>query len=457
MPLKHILRALLVALTLAACESATPAPTVTPPVATATPVIAPSRMPLPPVAPTLVPVAGITLTVTPGVTIAPTAPPTPIPAPPPTATATRAPAAAFDPAATTIRLEKFAGGLRQPTDITRALDGSGRLFVVEKRGVIRVVHGGALLPEPFLDISGIVRSSDSERGLLGLAFHPQYARNGRFFVYYTDASGDVVIARYAVSAAPDRADPAGGVEILRIRHRDAPNHNGGALRFGPDGYLYIGTGDGGASGDRFGNSQNGGSLLAKILRIDVDGGSLYGIPKDNPFISRAGFRPEIWAWGLRNPWRMAFDRKTGDLYIADVGQDLWEEVDFQPAGSPGGVNYGWNQWEGTHCYPPGAACDPAGFTPPVAEYGHSGNGCSITGGAIYRGAAQPALNGAYFFGDYCTGKLWALSRDARGAWLTTPLITAGIAISAFGEDEAGEVYVADLNGGALYRIGAASK
>ncbi|MBI5876803.1 MAG: PQQ-dependent sugar dehydrogenase [Chloroflexi bacterium] len=425
------------------------------PTATLSPTATPSNTPS-----ALQPTSNPTATPAPSATTAPnstnTPARTPAPSPLPTSAPTRVAAASgFNPAATTIRLEKSVSGLRQPTDLTSARDGSGRLFVVEKRGSIRIVRGGTLLPEPFLDISNIVRSSESERGLLGLAFHPQYARNGQFFVYYTDSSGDIVIARY--TATGDRADAASGAEILRIRHRDASNHNGGGLAFGPDSYLYIGTGDGGGAGDRFGNSQNGSSLLAKILRIDVDSGSPYGIPKDNPFAGRAGFRPEIWAWGLRNPWRFAFDRQTGDLFIADVGQDQWEEVNVQPAGAPGGTNYGWNKMEGTHCYPPGATCDPAGFATPVAEYSHAGNGCSITGGMVYRGATQPALAGAYFFGDYCTGKLWALSRDTRGGWVTTPLITASIGISSFGEDEAGEAYIADINGGALLRIVAANK
>ncbi len=438
---------LLLALTLAACGTAAQTPT---------------AAPAPTVAATVPPAATptATLAASPTATSSSTAAPLRTPIAPPTAAPARTAAAAgrFDPAATTIRLNQVVEGLRQPTAIASANDGSGRLFVTEKRGTIRVVRNGAVLPEPFLDISSSVRSAESERGLLGLAFHPQYRRTGLFFVYYTDQTGDIIVARYAVSANADRADPASATEILHIQHRDAANHNGGSLVFGPDGYLYIGTGDGGGAGDRFGNSQNGGSLLAKILRVDVDAGSPYAIPKDNPFVNRAGFRPEIWAWGLRNPWRISFDRQTGDMFIGDVGQDQWEEVDFQPAGAPGGTNYGWNKLEGTHCYPPGATCDPAGFTPPVAEYSHTGNGCSITGGYVYRGAAQPALTGAYFFGDYCTGKLWALSRDARGGWVTTPLITAnGVAVSTFGEDEAGEVYVADLNAGGLYAIVAASK
>lgn len=338
-----------------------------------------------------------------------------------------------------------------------ARDGSGRLFVVEKGGTIRIVRNGVVQETPFLDITPLVNSAASERGLLGLAFHPKYTSTGQFFVYYTEQTGDLIIARYKVSPDPNRADPNSAQQLLRIAHRDAANHNGGNLMFGPDGYLYIGTGDGGGAGDRFGNSQNPGALLAKLLRIDVDSGNPYGIPKDNPFVNRAGFRPEIWAWGLRNPWRYSFDRATGDLYIADVGQNLWEEVDFQPANSKGGENYGWNRMEGNHCYPPNAQCDPAAFVTPVAEYGHDRGDCSITGGYVYRGKDQPALMGAYFFSDACTGRFWALQRSAAGQWITSELINSGISVSSFGEDEQGELYVVGLSEGSLYRVVAASK
>ena len=304
-----------------------------------------------------------------------------------------------------------------------------------------------------------MRSSESERGLLGLAFHPKYKSNGLFYIYYTAANpvGDLVIARYQVSSDPNVADPKSAVELLRIPHNQASNHNGGNLMFGPDGYLYIGTGDGGGGGDSFGNSQNPGALLAKLLRIDVDGGQPYAIPKTNPFVNKQGFRPEIWAWGLRNPWRFSFDRATGDLYIADVGQNTYEEVDLQPANSRGGENYGWNKWEGLHCYPESARCDPTGFVAPVGEYAHSGGDCSITGGYVYRGQQQPALAGAYLFADYCTGRFRALSRDAGGKWQLTELIDANMAVSSFGEDEQGELYVLGYDKGMLYRVVAAQK
>ncbi|MCA1554270.1 MAG: PQQ-dependent sugar dehydrogenase [Chloroflexi bacterium] len=262
-------------------------------------------------------------------------------------------------------LEAVVSGLHLPTDATSPKDGSGRLFVVEKSGTIRIVKDGQLVATPFLNITPLVRSSESERGLLGLAFHPKYKDNGLFYIYYTAANpiGELVIARYKVSSDPHVADPNSATVLLSIPHSQAANHNGGNLKFGPDGFLYIGTGDGGGAGDTYGNSQKPDALLAKLLRIDVDSGDPYGIPKDNPFVSRQGFRPEIWAWGLRNPWRFSFDRMTGDLYIADVGQNAYEEINFQPANSKGGENYGWNKMEGLHCYPPGAQCDQSAFVP----------------------------------------------------------------------------------------------
>ncbi|MEP7200099.1 MAG: PQQ-dependent sugar dehydrogenase [Chloroflexota bacterium] len=442
-----IMPIMVVVLSLVACSAAaTPQPTpINRPLATATPS---------PLAPAPSPTRSATPTARPSPTVVLSGSldhqTTPVPLQTPSGTH-------FDPETMTVRLEPVAAGLRAPTFATHANDGSGRLFVVEKAGTIRSVRAGAVAETPFLDITLLVRSNDSERGLLGLAFHPQYKRNGLFYVHYTDQDGDIIVARYAVSSDPNRANPDSAVELLHIRHRDAANHNGGQLAFGPDGYLYIGTGDGGASGDRFGNSQNPSALLAKLLRIDVNSGTPYGIPKDNPFANRAGFRPEIWAWGLRNPWRFAFDRATGDLYIADVGQNAWEEVDFQPAKSKGGENYGWNKLEGTHCYPPNAPCDPAGFVAPVAEYSHANGDCSITGGYVYRGTAQPVLTGTYFFADYCTGHMWALQRDANGGWLRSELLTTRFAISSFGEDEQGEVYVLGFGNGNVYRVVAVAK
>jgi glucose/arabinose dehydrogenase len=354
-----------------------------------------------------------------------------------------------------VRLEPVVRGLEQPTVVTHAGDGSGRLFVVEKRGRIRIVRNGVLEPTPFLDIAAAVKSSGSEQGLLGLAFHPRFVENGVFFVNYTDtvAVGNTVVQRFQVgSGTPDRADPNSGQQLLYVE-QPAANHNGGHLAFGPDGYLYIGLGDGGRAGDPWGNAQNRGVLLGKMLRIDVDGGPPYGIPADNPFVNDPSARPEIWAYGLRNPWRYTFDRATGDLYIGDVGQNAWEWVHLQRAGSPGGQNYGWNRIEGSHCYPAGSACDPSQFVLPILEYDHA-QGCSLTGGHVYRGPSFPQLAGLYFYADYCSGRLWAAQESAPGQWQSQELLQAPRGISSFGEDEAGDVYLVILNDGGLYRLAA---
>jgi glucose/arabinose dehydrogenase len=248
------------------------------------------------------------------------------------------------------------------------------------------------------------------------------------------------------------------VILLHLPHPGAPNHNGGNVVFGPDGYLYIGTGDGGGGGDTFHNSQNMQSLLAKMLRIDVDrsaGGNNYAIPPDNPFAGNAGVRPEIWAYGFRNPWRYSFDRATGDLYIADVGQDRYEEIDVHPAGAPGGQNYGWNRMEGLHCYPSGNSCDQSGLTLPVAEYPHA-EGCSVTGGYVYRGQAYPMLASAYLFADYCSGRIWTLAQPGTG-WVRTEQLKSNVNVSSFGEDADGELYLTGLNDGTLYRITASAR
>ncbi len=357
---------------------------------------------------------------------------------------------AFDPHGFTLALQPVARGFRAPTDAVNAGDGSGRLFVVEKGGTIRIVKNGSVVPAPFLDVTSLVKSSGSEQGLLGLAFHPKFRENGQFFVNYTDQHdvGDTAVARYRVSPSdPDKADPSSASIILQVKQPYA-NHNGGNLVFGPDGYLWIGLGDGGSGGDPHGNGQNGQALLGKMLRIDVDAAQPYGIPPDNPFANRQRFRPEIWATGLRNPWRYSFDRATGDLYIADVGQNEIEEVEVEPPGA-GGRNYGWNIMEGSRCFR-AANCDRNGLTLPVAEYDHS-QGCSITGGYVYRGTQQPALYGGYFYGDYCSGRIWSLHR-ARDRWTSTQLLQEQVQISSFGEDEAGEIYVAGLSDGVLYRL-----
>ncbi len=334
-----------------------------------------------------------------------------------------------------------------PVGLAHAGDGSRRLFVLEKRGRVRILADGKLLAAPFLDLTGRVGSSAYEQGLLGIAFHPDYAQNGYVFVNYTDLNGDTVVARFSVTDDPNMADPTSEVRVLWI-DQPASNHNGGHLVFGPDGYLYVGMGDGGGAGDRYGNGQNGQTLLAKILRLDVDE-LPYTIPSDNPFVGDPNMVDEAWAYGLRNPWRFSFDRETGDLYIADVGQNLFEEVNFQPAGSGGGQNYGWPIMEGLHCYA-AEECDPRGLTLPVAQYDHD-EGCSITGGYVYRGQDFPSLRGIYFFGDFCSGIIWGMMRDKQGKWQVTRLLDSDLMISTFGEDEAGELYVADINGG-VYRI-----
>ncbi len=347
-----------------------------------------------------------------------------------------------------VRLEPLPARLERPVHITHAGDGSGRLFVVEKGGRIVVLRDGVARATPFLDITPRVQSSGSEQGLLGLAFHPRYVESGRFFVGYTARNGDQVVASFHVTPDPEVADPASERQILRMED-PASNHNGGLVLFGPDGYLWIGTGDGGAAGDRFGNGQNRRTLLGKMLRIDVDNGYPYAIPLDNPFVGSPDTRPEIWAIGLRNPWRYAFDRLTGDLFIADVGQNAWEEIHIQRTGSRGGENYGWPAMEGMHCYRSG--CDPSQYVMPIAEYGRDG-GCSVTGGHVYRGARYPQLWGHYIFGDFCSGKMWALDEPSPGQWRMTELPRTQLQISSFGEDEAGELYVAGYGDGRVYRV-----
>jgi glucose/arabinose dehydrogenase len=351
------------------------------------------------------------------------------------------------PAFPAVTLTSFASGFNQPVNIAHAGDGSGRIFVVEKAGVIKLVRNGTVSATPFLDISGLVQSAGGEQGLLGVAFPPGFSTKQYFYVDYTGLSGvtgDTVVARYPVNVNPDVADPAGGVTIL-TQAQPFENHNGGHLAFGPDGFLYVALGDGGSGGDPFNNAQNLAVLLGKILRIDVESGvSPYTIPTGNPFNS------EVWAYGLRNPWRFSFDRGTGDLFIADVGQNQFEEVNFQPAASSGGENYGWNIMEGMHCFTD-PACSQAGLTLPVAEYDHLSGDCSVTGGFVYRGTQYPSLQGIYLYGDFCSGRIWGLRRNGL-VWENQLLLDTTLNISSFGEDEAGNLYVADMTAGVIYKI-----
>ncbi len=332
--------------------------------------------------------------------------------------------------------------------IANAGDGSGRLFVLEKDGRIRVIKGGQLLATPMLDLSSRV-SKGAEQGLLGIAFPPGYAAKQYFYVNYTDTLGDTVIARYHMTANPDVATTAGAQTILRIDQPYA-NHNGGDIAFGPDGYLYIGMGDGGGSGDPLGNGQKKNVLLGKMLRIDTEGATTpYGIPPSNPFVGVAGYRAEIWALGLRNPWRFSFDSATGGLYIADVGQNAWEEINVEPPGFAGGRNYGWNWYEGNHAYPIGSnPRSSVGLTFPVYEYNHITGGHSVTGGYVYRGSAIPSWQGLYFFADFEWGKIFAmdLSNTATVGLDTSMLFTT------FGEDEAGEIYLSEYLDSTIYEL-----
>jgi glucose/arabinose dehydrogenase len=353
---------------------------------------------------------------------------------------------------------KIVDGLSHPVYITHM--GDERLFIVEQAGRVMIVENGRLLPEPFLDIQDVVDDSGFEKGLLSIAFDP--LETGVFYVNYTaEPAGDTVIARYRVSASnPNLADPNSPQTVIEI-HQPYPNHNGGQLQFGADGYLYIGMGDGGSGGDPQGKGQSLDTLLGKLLRIDVRGDLPYSVPADNPFVGQADVRPEIWAYGLRNPWRFSFDRLTGDLYIGDVGQNALEEIDFRAADSRGGENYGWNRYEANQPYKGDANTD--GLTMPIHSYHHKENfffvekfvtrtaHCSVTGGYVYRGTALPDLQGTYLYGDYCSGSIWTLRR-AGETWRNTPFIATAFSISSFGEDAQGELYLSDWSGGAVWKL-----
>ena len=347
-------------------------------------------------------------------------------------------------------LLEVATGLAFPLYLT-APAGDARLFIVEKGGAIRIVKDGVLLPAPFLNLTGLV-STGNEQGLLGLAFPPDYAGSGRFFVHYTDLAGDTRVSSFQVSADADVADPASEVLVLAA---DQPfdNHNGGQIAFGPDGYLYIALGDGGGGGDPGNRAQSLEDLLGGILRIDPRGGSPYAIPPDNPFVGVAGARPEIWSYGLRNPWRFSFDRANGDLYIGDVGQMHWEEIHYAAAatGAGKGLNFGWRIMEGRHCFE-ATSCEQAGLELPVVEYPHDGT-CSVTGGYVYRGAAIPGLQGHYLYSDFCSAWVRSVRIDGGGVveefdW---PTLRPGASIPSYGEDAAGELYLL-LTDGRILKI-----
>jgi glucose/arabinose dehydrogenase/uncharacterized cupredoxin-like copper-binding protein len=415
-----------------------------------------------------------------------------------------------------IQLVEIASELQSPVNVAFPPDDSGRIFVVEQGGTIRIINAdGSVEPDPFLDLSATTGQRLGEQGLLGLAFHPDFAKNGRFFVDYNDAftSGAIVVSEFLVDKKRPNQAEARGERPLLVIQKPFPQHNGGTLRFGPDGYLYISTGDGGWQGDAYDNAQNRFSLLGKILRIDVDGGSVsrpYGIPADNPFAgpdrydnpypgqppdgvqtssdepesseeggarvtpkerkNRSPVRAEIWALGFRNPWQYSFDPETGDFYVGDVGAGSWEEIDFQPAGSVAGQNYGWDWLEASHCFPRELTECPrqqVGVLP-VAEYAHGDDGCSVIGIGVYRGEAYPTLDGIYFSGDLCTGKIRGLQRDENGVWQFQDVLDTALKISGAGQDAAGTLYVTSLDSrskanemsertGSLWRLVSADK
>ncbi|MBK8956241.1 MAG: PQQ-dependent sugar dehydrogenase [Saprospiraceae bacterium] len=361
---------------------------------------------------------------------------------------------AYLPAQNGIKINRWITGVSIPVDLAHC--GDDRLFVIEKSGKIRIIRNNALVSVPFLDITAKVRSTGGEQGLLGMAFHPAYKTNGLLYVNYTDRSATTktVIEEYKVTADSNRIDSTSGRILLTI---DQPftNHNGGCIRFGPDGYLYIGMGDGGSANDPQNNAQNKMSLLGKMLRIDVNVSPGYGIPPTNPFVGNAAYAPEIWAMGMRNPWRFSFDRMNGDLWIGDVGQGSWEEIDYEPVNDPGGKNYGWRCYEGNSNFNT-TGCEPkANYTFPIYEYfsDQSINGCSVTGGYVYRGSKYPGLFGKYIYGDYCTGKIWALEQMQGNAPVNTQVYDhSNNSITTFGEDADGNLYFADASSSAIYQI-----
>jgi glucose/arabinose dehydrogenase len=348
-------------------------------------------------------------------------------------------------------LSRVAGGFSEISDIVQVPDGSGRLFVVQVSGLIRIIDGKAVLSKPFLDVNKKLRMSVGGQGLLGLVFHPDYAKNGFFYINYVNVDGWPVLVRYQVSSNdPNVANPFTERILLTVAHPGGWNF-GGQLAFGPDGYLYYSTGDD-FTGKTINNAQNMQSFQGAIIRLDVNKGLRYEVPADNPSFGPYS-RPELWAKGLRNPWRFSFDKQTGDLYITDTGDKTEEEINFQPAGSKGGQNYGWDFFEGTMVR---HEVDRTGLTFPIVRYDHSKGDCSVTGGYVYRGRALPELAGYYLFGDYCSGRIWTTHRTADGAWITELLLNTGLAISTFAQDSEGELYIADYTGGVVYKLVAAN-
>jgi glucose/arabinose dehydrogenase len=385
----------------------------------------------------LVPVVGVQLALAGDPTAGPqAAAPRPVAEEPATATT-------LVPAGVKLTFARIARGLSSPVFITHSGDNNGRLFVLEQTGRIRVIRKGVLQSAPFLDLRSKV-STGGERGLLGIAFHPDYSWNRKFYVNYTDRTGATVVAQYLRSTTnASRAETTAKI-VLRIPQPYA-NHNGGMLAFGPDRHLYIGMGDGGSAGDPGNRAQNLDSLFGKILRINIDTSKAYAVPPTNPYVGRAG-NDLVWSRGLRNPWRFSFDRGNGNLWIGDVGQKRYEEINRTTGATPGrGTNFGWRQMEGNHCYNPSTGCRTTGMHMPITVYGHS-EGCSVTGGYVYRGAAYPDLQGVYLFGDYCSGKIWGI--DAAGPAAQTPklLFDTTTRLTSFGEDQAGNLYIVDHAG-----------
>lgn len=371
-----------------------------------------------------------------------------------------------DAGGTPLSTRRIVSGVSRPVLVTAPQGDFERLFIVQQQGTIRIydMTNAQLISTPFMDINSIVgggTSGQDERGLLGLAFHPNYATNGFFYVYYTNNGSDTTVARYSVSTSNPNIANTASAQIVLTQNQPFTNHNGGMIAFGPnDGYLYIGLGDGGSSNDPQGNGQNTNTRLGKMLRIDVDGGTPFAIPPDNPFAGPGAPLDEIWASGLRNPWRFSFDRENGDLYIADVGQFQWEEIDIQPGTSAGGENYGWRCMEGNNCTGlSGCTCNSAALTDPKQIYSH-GSGCSITGGNVYRGCAMPDMHGIYFYADWCSNQIWSFVWNgssvtqftSRTTELNPPGSQSISGVTGFGEDAYGEIYICDWNGGEIFKI-----